>query len=66
MINDDGVLTCCNPKFKNCPEVHPRVDGVDGYTIVGDDGQMVEFTREQFAVLVTEGRKLLARDKRGG
>ena len=59
MFNPDGSLTCCNKKWKNCPTVTPWKNGAKGFTIEGDDGQSVDFSLEQFEVLMEEGQKLL-------
>jgi len=56
MIDDDGRLRCCNKKFGNCPTVVPTSGG---FSIVGDDGQSVEFSIEQFEILIDEGPALL-------
>ena len=61
MFNQDGSLRCCNPKFNNCPTVTIRTDGVAGVVVEGDDGQMVEFDAEQFAVLLRDGPILMAK-----
>jgi len=56
MIDEDGRLRCCSKKFNNCPLVVPTNCG---FSIVGDDGQSVEFSIDQFEILIDEGPELL-------